>query len=94
MDKAIKAAKDPMASDIDHTGTDKVIEAVMKVEPTTEGRWKVRAAVLLSYLDVTAKDLHATHGFDTCTPFCDCKQRRCQQNLTLIKNTRRMLEKV
>ena len=92
MDKAIKAAKSAIT--IDHSGTDRVIEAVMRVEPTTEGRYKVRCAVLLTYLDITAKALHALHGFDTCTPFCDCEHDLCRKNLTLIKNTRRMLEKV
>lgn len=83
MDRAIKAAKDP--------ATDKVIDAVMQVEPTKEGRWKVRAVVLLYQLRTTAKEHHAHHGSYSCTPFCDCEYDLCRKNLTLIKNTEKML---
>lgn len=86
MEKAIKAAKDP--------ATDKLIDTVMKVEPTKEGRYKVRCAVLLTEITIMAKTLHAGHGFNTCIPFCDCEYDLCRKNLTLIKNTQKMLEVV
>ncbi len=86
MNKALRAAKDP--------ATDRLIDTAMKIEPTTEGRWKVRAVVLLHQLRTTAKDYHVTHGFHTCTAFCDCDYDLCKKNLTLIKNTQKMLEVV
>ena len=84
MEKALKGAKDP--------STDRLIDTAMKVKPTKEGRWKVRAVVLLYQLRTTAKEHHASHGFATCIPFCDCDYELCRKNLTLIKNTEKMLE--